>query len=72
MGANANQVITASTVNLQTQKYGAQRTTGNGPDAAANAAAAQTGGDITINSPMKYTGNISRSLTGLIGTPKRY
>ncbi len=52
VGANANQVITASTVNLQTQKYGAQRTTGNGPDAAANAAAAQTGGDITINGPL--------------------
>jgi flagellin len=59
VGANANQVITASTVNLQTQKYGAQRTTGNGPDAAANAAAAQTGGNITINGPLGASSTIT-------------
>ena len=49
VGANADQVISASTVNLQTNGYGAQRTTGNGPDAAADAATAQTGGNVVIN-----------------------
>jgi len=52
VGANANQTIVASMVSMRTQKFGLYRTSGNGPDAAATAAAAQTGGNLTIHGPM--------------------
>lgn len=55
VGANANQLISITSANFRTNSYGNNRTAGDGPAAkadatvAAAAAAAQTGGSVTVN-----------------------
>lgn len=55
VGANANQLISVTGTNFRTNSYGNNRTAGNGPNAKADAsvataaAAAQTGGNVTVN-----------------------
>lgn len=55
VGANANQLISVTGTNFRTNSYGDNRVSGNGPAAkadatvAAAAAAAQTGGSVTVN-----------------------